>query len=73
MIIIHIVAYLVIIIMNVLSYVGYYKDGLRAIKILAMCDFTVYSVCSMIFGVIVHQLVTKIWKSVHTQSPSLDH
>ncbi len=53
MIIMHIVAYLVTIIMNVLSYVGY-NDGVRGFEILAMCNLAVYSVCTVIFGVIVN-------------------
>ncbi len=52
MIIMHIVAYLVIIISNALSYVGF--DGLRAFEILAICNLAVNSVCTVIFGLIVN-------------------
>ncbi len=41
MIIMHIVAYLVIIIANVLSYVAKIKDGLRAFEISAICNLAV--------------------------------
>ena len=53
MIIMHIVAYLVIIIANVLSYVAY-NDSFRAYEIYWMCTLAVYSVCTVIFGVIVN-------------------
>ena len=53
MIIMHIVAYLVIITANVLSY-GAYNDSLRAYEIYNMCNLAVYSVCTVIFGVIVN-------------------
>ena len=52
MILIHIVAYLVIIIVDVLSYVV--NDSVRAYEIYFMCDLAVYSVCTVIFGVIVN-------------------
>ena len=52
MIIMHIVANLVIIISNALSYVSF--DGLRAFEILAICNLAVYSVCTVIFGLIVN-------------------
>ena len=54
MMIMHIVAYLAIIISNVLWYVAYNKDGLRAYEISAMCNLAVFSVCTVIFGVIVN-------------------
>ena len=54
MIIMHIVAYLDIIIVNVLSYVTYNKDGLRAYEISNICNLAVYSVCTVIFSVIVN-------------------
>ena len=53
MIIMHIVAYLVIIIANVLAYATL-REGLRAYEITNICDFAVYSVCTVIFGVIVN-------------------
>ncbi len=54
MILMHIVAYLAIIIVNVLAYVTYFKTGLRAFEISSMCNLAVYSVCTVIFGVIVN-------------------
>jgi hypothetical protein len=54
MIIMHIVAYLFIIIVNVLSHVTYGKDGLRTYEIYCMCSLAVYYVCTLIFGVIVN-------------------
>ena len=54
MIIMHIVAYLVIIIVDVLSYGAYDKNGLRAYEIINICNLAVYSVCNVIFGVIVN-------------------
>ncbi len=53
MIIMHIVAYMVIIISNALSYVAY-SDGSRAIEISVICNMAVYSVCTVIFGMIVN-------------------
>ncbi len=60
MIIMHIVAYLLIIISNAICNVAFYKDGLRAIEISYICNISVSSVCTVIFCVIVNQLVTKI-------------
>ncbi len=54
MIIMHIVAYLFIIIINVLSYVANKKDTSKAYEIKTICYFAVYSVCTVIFGVIVN-------------------
>ena len=53
MILMHIVAYLVIIIVDVLSYV-IFNDSLRAYEIYEMCYLAVYSVCTVILGVIVN-------------------
>ncbi len=49
----HIVAYLAIIIVNVLSYAAYSNNGLRVFEITTMCYFAINSVCTVIFGVIV--------------------
>jgi hypothetical protein len=54
MILMHIVAYLAIIIVNVLANVAYLKDTLKLSEISAMCGYPVYSVCTLIFGVIVN-------------------
>ncbi len=53
MIIMHTVAYLAIIIVNVLSYLTY-NDSLRAYEISVICTLAVYSVCTVIFGLIVN-------------------
>ncbi len=53
MIIMHIVAYLAIIIVNVLAYATY-NDSLRKYEISTICNLAVYSVCTVIFGVIVN-------------------
>jgi hypothetical protein len=52
MIIMHIVAYLVIIIVNLLC-VAYGRGGLRAFEISVICYLTIYSICTVIFGLIV--------------------
>jgi hypothetical protein len=54
MIIMHIVAYLVIIIVNALSYGTYGRNGLRAVEIYTICNLAVYSLCTVIFGLIVN-------------------
>ena len=54
MIIMHIVAYLATIIVNILVYVIYFKSGLRAYEITIMCYFSAYSVCTVIFGLILN-------------------
>ena len=54
MIIMHIVAYLVIIISNAQSFATYSKDTLRAYEISVMCNLAVYSVCTVIFGLILN-------------------
>jgi hypothetical protein len=54
MIIMHIAAYLVIIISNVLSFVGFNKGSLRAFAITDICNLAVYSVCTVVFGLIVN-------------------
>jgi hypothetical protein len=54
MIIMHIVAYLAIIVVNVLWYVVSYKYGFKAFEITIMCNLAIYSVCTVIFAVIVN-------------------
>jgi hypothetical protein len=53
MMIMHIVAYLAIIINNVLTMIIATND-LRAFEISAICNLAVYSMCTVIFGVIVN-------------------
>ena len=52
MILLHIVAYLAVIIVNALSYVRYKR--LRGYEISEICLLAVYSVCSVIFGLILN-------------------
>ena len=56
MVIMHIVAYIFIIIVNALSYLFYYDSSLRALglEISVICNLAVYSVCTVIFGLIVN-------------------
>jgi len=54
MILMHIVAYLAIIIVNVLVNLAYLKDTLRATEISVMCGLPAYSVCTVIFGIILN-------------------
>ena len=58
MITIHIVAYLFIIVVNALQYVPY--SSIRSYEIAKICDLVVYFVCTLIFGMIVNSIVTKI-------------
>ena len=64
-IIMHIFSYLAIIIVNATAYT-LHIDGPRAIQISIICAFIVYFVCTLIFGLIVNIIVTKII-AVHTQ------
>ena len=59
-IIMHIVAYLFIIIVNPLQLMLYYLGCLRAYEISTICYLVVYFVCTLIFGLIVNTIVTKI-------------
>lgn len=60
MIVMHIVAYLFIILVNIVQTAAFYKFGSRAFEITTYCDFVVYFVCTLIFGLIVNTMVTKI-------------
>jgi hypothetical protein len=53
MIIMHIIAYLALIIVNVLAYFFYFGTS-GAYEISAICNLAVYSVCTLIFGLIVN-------------------
>jgi hypothetical protein len=59
MIVLHIVAYLFIIIVNIVQTAAYYKGG-KVYEITSICFFVVYFVCTLIFGLIVNTMVTKI-------------
>ena len=66
----HIFAYLAIIIVNVLPYL-FINRGLAAYEILCICNLVVYSVCTLIFGVIVNIIVTKIVKAKISESDTI--
>ena len=59
MIVMHIVAYLFIIAVNIVQ-AAFYKGGLRMFEITTICCLVVYFVCTLIFGLIVNTIVTKI-------------
>ncbi len=52
-IIMHIIAYLAIIVVNALAYLTYSR-GLRAFVIDCYCNLAIYSACTVIFGLIVN-------------------
>jgi hypothetical protein len=54
----HIAAYLFIIIVNALQYVTY--STLKSYEIAMICNLFVYFVCTLLFGLIVNTMVTKI-------------
>ena len=56
----HIFAYLFLVIANAIEYVTYFKDGLKAYEISVICNLVVYSICTLIFGIIVNQIATKL-------------
>jgi hypothetical protein len=56
----HIVAYLFIIVANILQYILYYHNSIRAYEISMIFNLVIYFVCTLIFGLIVHTIVTKI-------------
>ena len=58
-IIMHIFSYLAIIIVNATAYT-LQIDGPTAFEISAICAFVVYFVCTLILGLIVNTIVTKI-------------
>ncbi len=58
-IIMHIVAYLFIIVSNALQEMLSF-GSLRAYEISTICNLVVYFVCTLIFGLIVNTIVTKI-------------
>ncbi len=60
MIVMHIVAYLFIIAVNIVQAAAVYKGGLRAFEITTISSLAVYFVCTLIFGLIVNTIVTKI-------------
>ncbi len=69
MITMHIISYLAIIVVNALSYLFI---SVRAYEITAICDLAVISMCSVIFGLIVNQILTKI-QAITSYSESIAH
>lgn len=64
-IMLHITAYLLIIVVNVLQFLAYPRnssdsDDYRAFKISSICSLVVYFVGSLIFGILINIMVTKI-------------
>ncbi len=60
MLVMHIVAYLFIIVVNAVQTVYTVRVDFRKYEISTICGFVVYFVCTLIFGLIVNQIVTKI-------------
>jgi hypothetical protein len=58
-IIMHIVAYIFIIVVDATQTMMYF-DSPRAYEISTVCNLVVYFVCTLIFGLIVNTIVTKI-------------
>lgn len=57
----HIIAYLLIIIVDIItSLLALGKNNLREFEISQICNLAVYSLCNLLFGVIVYQLANKI-------------
>ncbi len=59
-----------IIIVNALPYL-FINRGLEAYEILCILNLVVYSICTLIFGVIVNIIVTKIVKAKISESDSI--
>lgn len=62
-IMLHITAYLLIIVVNVLQFLCYPRgksDDYRAFEISSICSLVVYFVYALIFGIIINIIVTKI-------------
>jgi hypothetical protein len=72
MIVLHIVAYLFIIVVNIVQSPAYFKDSLRAYEIMTICSLVVYFFCTLIFGLIVNTIVTKIIAADSQCSQSFD-
>ena len=58
-IIMHILAYLVIIVANATQSMLYF-GSIRTFETSAICNLVVYFVCTLIFGIIVNTIATKI-------------
>ncbi len=71
LILLHIVAYMFIILVNISQTAATYKGGLRAFQISTICLLAVYSVCDLIFGLIVNTILTKIIAADNQSSLSI--
>ena len=58
-IIMHIVAYLFVICANAIGFM-IYADGFKSYEIYTICSDVVFFFCILIFGLIVHTIVTKV-------------
>ena len=72
MIVSHIVAYLFIIVINIVQTATYFRDSLGAYEIITICALVVYFFCTLIFGLIVNTIVTKIIAADTQCSQSID-
>ena len=70
MILMHIVAYLFIIVVNALQFLFAY-GSLKANDISTMCSMVVWSVCTLIFGVIANTIVSKILNATASDTESV--
>ena len=71
MITLHIVFYLAIIIVNASQFL-FINDNLKESEISTVCLLVVYSVCSLIFGLIVNTIVTRIVNATNSEEIELD-
>jgi len=69
MLIMHIVAYLFIIVVNALEFVPY-KHFIRGYEIATICNSVVYMFCTIIFGLIINAIVTRIANATDYESVS---
>jgi len=69
-IVMHIIAYLFIIVVNVVLLLWTPVTGLKFFEISAICAFVAYFVCVLIFGLIVNTIVTKIEKGTNSSDTS---
>jgi hypothetical protein len=72
MIVLHIVAYLFIIVVNIVQSAAYFKNSLRAYEIMTIFSLVVYFFCTLIFGLLVNTIVTKIIAAESQCSKSID-
>ncbi len=54
MIIMHIVAYLFIVVINALQFIPVTNSSIRLFEIVGICSYVVYFVCTLVLGLIVN-------------------